>query len=355
MSWVLRKNQPPARLWLAPPLSGGRWIPLLVALCLCAAAWAQEVPPPNFKIALFGDQGLQGEKGNNPDAVLQLVKAEGAQAVIHLGDFDYEDSPRRWERQINRTLGADFPYFAVMGNHDIAEWCDSLLVFDGYGSRIRKRLERLRIAYNGSAGVQYSFTYRGVFFVLVSPGDEVECQPPPMAHHEFVRSELAANGAMWSIAGWHRNQTLMQTGGKRDDTGWEVYEEARKAGAIIATGHEHVYSRTHLLSNISSPFVASASDVLPVEAGKTFVFVSGAGGRSMREQRRAAPWWARVYAKRCLAADRSCVAGSAPGVLFATFHVDGQPNKALFYFKTIDGKVLDRFTVVSLVSRGAGD
>jgi len=314
---------------------------------LAGLACAQSMPPQNLKIAIFGDQGLEGEKGNKPSAVLALVKAEGAQAILHLGDFDYEDSPAKWERQINRALGADFPYFAVMGNHDTAAWCDKWLVFDGYGTRIRKRLERLRIAYSGSPGVQYSFTWRGIFFVLVSPGDQVECQPPPMAHDAFIREQLSRNRSIWSIAGWHRNQTLMQTGGKKNDTGWEVYEEARKGGAIIATAHEHVYSRTHLLANVSNPFVASVSDVLPVGKGKTFVFVSGAGGRSMRDQRRSAPWWARVYARRCLASDRKCVAGDAPGVLFATFHVDGQPSKALYYFKTIDGKVIDQFTVIS--------
>jgi hypothetical protein len=325
---------------------------LLLALCLLwGVACAQPAPPPNLRIAIFGDQGLQGEKGNDPDAVLAMVKAEGAQAVVHLGDFDYQDSPRRWERQINRVLGERFPYFAVMGNHDVDAWCDKWLVLDGYGSRIRKRLERLRIAYAGSPGVQYSFTWQGIFFVLVSPGDEAECQPPPMAHEAFVREQLAANGAAWSIAGWHRNQTLMQTGDKKDDAGWAVYEEARKAGAIIATAHEHVYARTHLLSSIGSPAVASSAEILPIEAGKSFVFVSGAGGRSMRPQRRSAPWWARVYATRCVPSDRNCVAGNVPGVLFATFHVDGQPDRALFYFKTIDGKVLDRFTVISRAGR----
>ena len=42
-----------------------------------------EVTPVNFKIAFIGDQGLNP----NSVAVLNLIKAEGAQAVMHQGDF----------------------------------------------------------------------------------------------------------------------------------------------------------------------------------------------------------------------------------------------------------------------------
>jgi hypothetical protein len=37
------------------------------------------------------------------------------------------------------------------------------------------------------------------------------------------------------------------------------------------------------------------------------------------------------------------------GALFGVFNVDGQPNKALFYFKDISGRVVETFTVISNV------
>ena len=62
------------------------------------------------KIALFGDQGA----GATARQVLELVKRENADLVLHLGDFDYRDSPKVFER--------NFRYLAVIGNHDIEAW-----------------------------------------------------------------------------------------------------------------------------------------------------------------------------------------------------------------------------------------
>lgn len=74
-----------------------------------AVVVAQEAPPANLKIAFIGDQAL----GPNAVAVLNLIKAEGAQAVMHSGDLDYADNPAAWEAQINNVLGANFPYFVL--------------------------------------------------------------------------------------------------------------------------------------------------------------------------------------------------------------------------------------------------
>ena len=40
--------------------------------------------PPNLKLAFVGDQGV----GNNAKAVLELIKDEGAEAIVHQGDLD---------------------------------------------------------------------------------------------------------------------------------------------------------------------------------------------------------------------------------------------------------------------------
>jgi hypothetical protein len=91
---------------------------LLFVLAQTATIVAQEAPPANFKIAFIGDQGL----GPNAVAVLNLIKLEGAQAVMHSGDLDYVDDPGAWEAQINSVLGANFPYFVSIGNHDELAW-----------------------------------------------------------------------------------------------------------------------------------------------------------------------------------------------------------------------------------------
>jgi len=46
-------------------------------------------------------------------------------------------------------------------------------------------------------------------------------------------------------------------------------------GAIVATGHEHSYSRSFLMSNITAQTVVSNNKSLPMvlDKGQTFVFV----------------------------------------------------------------------------------
>ena len=291
--------------------------------------------PLNFKIAFIGDQGL----GEASAKVLNLIKSEGAQAVVHMGDFDYSNNPAAWEEQINRVLGQDFPYFAVIGNHDLKKWNGA----DGYQQLIKNRFKRLGLTWNGDLGVQSSFRYQGIFFVLVAPGVRGS------GHDIYIRNQLAADDSTWRITAWHKNMGRMQAGGKEDATGWEVYEEARKGGAIIASGHEHSYERTHLLSNIYTQAVASTSNNFTITKGTTFVFVSGLGGRSIRRQKTGGDWWATIYASDCQRADDVCKPNATYGALFAVLNVDGQPNKGTFYFKDIDGRVIDRFTVVSKI------
>jgi len=112
----------------------------------CSLSPAQT--PPNFKIAFIGDQSL----GSNAVAVLNLIKNEGASAVVHSGDFDYSDDPPAWYTQINSVLGANFPYFASVGNHDESAFYGP----GGYQSFLSARMNRLGITWDGDLGVKSS-------------------------------------------------------------------------------------------------------------------------------------------------------------------------------------------------------
>jgi len=313
---------------------------LCVAIALPSSVWAQgHLPPVNFKIAFIGDQGLN----NNAGAVLNLIKNEGANAVSHQGDFDYVDDPAGWDGQINRILGPNFPYFASVGNHDAPRFYGS----GGYQEFLAARMNRLGIPWKGDLGVQSSFYYGGIFIVQTAPGII------GTNHALYIRNQLAADNSIWRISSWHKNMHMMQVGGMVDETGWGVYEESRAGGAIIATGHEHSYSRTHLLSNFESQTVAStggnlvlASDnanTLPDE-GRSFAFVSGLGGFSIRNQQLSGNWWASIYTSN---------QGANFGALFGVFNYQGNPRRAYFYFKDINGNVPDEFFVLSSV--GVGD
>jgi len=79
---------------------------------------------------------------------------------------------------------------------------------------------------------------------------------------------------------------------------------------IIATAHEHSYSRTHLLSSMIGQRIVSRSDTLRLRKGHTFAFVSGLGGGEIRPQTLNGAWWASVY---------TASQGAGHGALFGVF------------------------------------
>lgn len=318
---------------------------LAVALLACApverglpgasgAAGPSGAPTPHrpVTVAFIGDQGLSEESR----VVLRLIKAEGADLVLLLGDLDYEDDPAAWDAMITEELGADFPVFVTVGNHDLGPWYGP----GGYQDRQEARLARIPEAdCVGELGVRAVCTFRGLFFILSGIGTLPKVPDHP-DHVAYLHDQLAGTDAIWRICAWHRNQTRMQVGAKEDDVGWQAYEVCREGGAIVATAHEHSYSRTHLMDEFARQSVASTSDTLVIEQGKSFAFVSGLGGHSIRDQKRDGPWWAAIYTS-----DQ----GANFGALFCTFFANGEPERARCHFKDIEGNVPDRFELVSAV------
>jgi hypothetical protein len=306
---------------------------LLAAILAAAAPAAAQETPVDFKVAFIGDQGL----GSDAEAVLTLIRSEGADAVIHQGDFDYRDDPAAWEAMIDGILGPDFPYFASVGNHDTSVFYGA----GGYQEVLSDRMARLGIPFTGDLGVQSFHHFQGILVVLTAPG---VFGAGDGDHDLFIRDVLAADDSIWKISSWHKNMTAMQVGGKGNETGWGVYEESRRGGAIVATGHEHSYSRTHLLSSMERQTVASREEPLVLRAddpgtsadeGTSFAFVSGLGGKSIRDQERDGDWW--------------------DGALFGVFNYGGDPRLAYFYFKDVDGNVPDEFLVESTLTGSPGD
>ena len=318
-----------------------RTLPLLLVMCLLGFLVSCDSLPflgpqpstkhevdPNLKVAFIGDQGL----GEGSEAVLRLIRSEGADMVLHQGDFDYEHNPAAWDAQVSEILGETFPLFASVGNHDIEE--DKWATPGGYQQLLRERLAKTDAQCIGDFGVNAACTYRGLFFVLSGVGTLGD------DHAAFMQTVLAGTEARWRVCSWHKNQQRMQVGGKRDETGWEVYETCRANGAIIATAHEHSYSRTHLLADFETQTVASTANTLVLEKGRSFAFVSGLGGREVREQKLSGDWWASIY---------TATQNADHGALFCTFNVNNQPDRAECYFKDIQGRTPDSFTLISEV------
>jgi predicted phosphodiesterase len=312
-----------------------------------AATFHHELPPPGLRIAFFGDSGL----GSNARAVLQLVKNQGADLAFSLGDLDYANDPAAWEAQLDAILGTNFPVLWVCGNHDDSRWGGA----GGYQSYLEARANRLGIHWAGSLGELASVEWNGVLFLLTAPhvlqdGDAVSAP--------FIRSAAAAdaNRHPWRFSTWHVLMRAMQAGGKGNESGWGVYEESRKAGAVIATAHEHSYSRTHLLLNMQTQTIAYAGSPLtlldddlstPLDEGRSFAFVSGLGGQSIRNQEVSGAHFAKVYTS-----DQSATYGA----LFCTLNGPPRfnPYAGLCEFINVGGQIVDSFEIFSMTGQRCG-
>src|SRR5207253_518675 len=150
---------------------------LLIALLVVPlwAAWglAPQAPlsglvptDPGLKVAFISDTA----NGTHFRRVLTLIKSEGAHMVLHQGDFDYGSNPAAFFSTIDSVLGANFPYFASIGNHDTGSWNTGCSDADGcYAQFLKDRMARIGAEPDGPDlnDEMYSVTYRGLKMVFV--------------------------------------------------------------------------------------------------------------------------------------------------------------------------------------------
>ncbi|KAJ3355789.1 hypothetical protein GGF32_001805 [Allomyces javanicus] len=266
------------------------------------------LPRPKTRIAFLGDQGLR------PDslALLKQIKDWHPHAVVHLGDFDYRDNPAAFDAQIDSVFGPHFPYLAAIGNHDLVRWTSSPALGAGYRDLLAARLRRIpRLADvhcdapTRDMGEHLVCTIRGVQVHLSGVGTY------GAKHATHLANSLGASNYAWRVCGWHKNQRAYQSGDKPNETGYRVYDACRAHGAVVATAHEHAYSRTALMGSFEKFEMMNATaahDQLDVRPGSTFAFVTGLGGESVRSLSRKMP--DRPWLVRAAGADQSARAAA---------------------------------------------
>ncbi len=290
-------------------------------------AAAAEVTTQKTKVAFIGDQGV----GRSARSVLELIKSEGADLLLIQGDLGYDEfAAVEWESNLRNILGKDFPVLTVIGNHENFE-------YRLYKEFIEQRVDRVdELSCQGDLGVKATCTFGDIQITQVAVGitevPEIDFEDD---YEQFLRDSFEDSSYTWRICSWHKNQTQMQIYTKEDDTGWGVYDACLDAGAFIAMGHAHTYSRTHLLNDFENPSVEHFGDELTLEPGKSFAFVNGLGGHDIKPQGRdPEEWFASVYT-----ADQN----ATHGVLFC--ELKGTEGEC--YFKDISGAVPDRFSIRS--------
>lgn len=300
-------------------------------------------PAPEVKIAFLGDSGMWDEFRAN----LQLIAQEGADFVVHEGDFDYDDDPDGFWAVIDELLGSSYPYFLSVGNHDAedppgpadpTEWA-------GYAAHMSDHMDAAGVVLDDPdlSDQMWSTTFLGVRLVSVGL---MGVDHPEFA--EFIGAQLDSTDPSWKVCNWHENQTAMQLGDKGNEMGWPVYETCRDKGAFIVTGHEHTYERTKTLVDMEAQLVDDTCpdpNQLCVGPGRTFAVVQGLGGVEVRNQDRCLPTtppygcngeWAFVYTS-----DQDATFGT----LFVVLNAGGDPRLAHAYFRNIDGETVDEFDI----------
>ena len=292
-----------------------------LAMVLSASAVSASA---ELTVAFIGDQGT----GDNARAVLQLVVDEGADLLLIQGDLGYSSNAADdWIVNIDEILGSTFPVLLTVGNHENYEWL-------AYRRWLLNRIEDVpELICEGNPGVKAHCTYRGVSVVQVAPGvSEVVGVAAQDEYADYIDKELSNASNTWRFCSWHKNQKSMQVGGKNNATGWDVYSACLKSGGIVATAHEHSYSRTFLMNDFENHVVAHQNDVLEIGPGSSFAFVSGLGGHGIREQKISGDWWASIYTAN---------QNANYGALFCSL----TDISATCQFKDISGAVPDRFAL----------
>ncbi len=320
--------------------------------------------PPNFKVAFIGDSG----KDAGFESVLNLVRDEGADMAILPGDLSYGSTAANadaWAQDIRNILdpywqssgkmsefGTNcnlFPFFISQGNHDTgSQWTDPNT---GYRKFLKDRLNCHGVVWDDAGhngdwlGTRSSWAYQNLFMTSVAHEGELGgANQAEVA--QYVYNKMNNNQYLWDIAFMHRQQAAMQVGDKGDSTGWDLFENARKAGAITLVAHSHVYGMTWVLDSMSTQHVVDNLVPLTIwnedpgrnRIGRTFNVDAGSGGIGVRSQTRCAGNNNYQYPYGCNGEWASVMstqdANYNHGAYFIEFNVDGDPRKARSYFKT---------------------
>ena len=187
-----------------------------------------------------------------------LRTAPEARFWLFSGDLTSEPEDDQWGELFDapgfvlRTI----PTAMVPGNHDMGfKFQDDSIVRDAKGKKVRGRtvspLWRVHVTLpeNGVAGLEetsYSFDYQGVRFVMINSNDRLEEQA------RWMDSVLSANPNRWTVVAFHH--PLYSSGRERDDRKTRdaflpLFDKYHVA--LVLTGHDHTYARSHRLANNS--------------------------------------------------------------------------------------------------------
>eukprot|EP01064_Diplonema_japonicum_P001509 TRINITY_DN1097_c0_g1_i5.p1 TRINITY_DN1097_c0_g1~~TRINITY_DN1097_c0_g1_i5.p1 ORF type:complete len:539 (+),score=149.00 TRINITY_DN1097_c0_g1_i5:553-2169(+) len=245
-----------------------------------------------LKIGFIGDTSDKSSAG----LAYKLMREDGVDLVMQNGDFDYTNNPGNWERFLNSHWFGHGKEHVLMtsGNHDTKKWGGPF----GYQSMLyNKMTKELREACTGrnnnlktDYGLWMSCRFRGVHMVMIGwdefspswPRNWYENSRTTKPAADFIDKSFAGSTEPWRVCMWHRPEGTYQAGHRYPKVYGlsRAFDACRRNGAFIVAGHNHLYSRTKLLSSFSSKRVSPNSFPNKVElsCGESMFVVSGLGG-----------------------------------------------------------------------------
>lgn len=294
----------------------------------------------DLKVAFIADTGLN----SYTKMLWKKLVDQGHDMIIHPGDFAYRfRKGRQFVKTVSSIIPQEIPYITTTGDHDLFEFSKYQ---EGF---VERDLKTPGLSCEGSWGTASVCTYEGI--VVLSAGLAFrEFDFDLFLHQQLKKYEKWP----WKICSWHRNAEHLQVGSKSDGISPRFYEICRKYGAVIITGHQHTYSRTHPMKSFADPSIDDKlknnyfyDDSDPNHAfiypGQSVVIVTGLAGTSARpwiERNMKNRFWASVVAKQ------NMITG---GALSCTFNPGGVDEGLSFcQYEDLEGVLHDQFTLRSV-------
>lgn len=320
---------------------------------------ATTYPHQNFKIAVMGDSAISDEFVE----VLNLIKQEDVDLIVHTGDFSNDDGPaghpwyneyNTWGGRFNKVMGESFAIIGADGNHD--DW-------DDYKPFFQDRLSKMGVNEVIDEKGNYTVDYGGVRFVIIEE---------PGRNYAYLQQKLSESDHLFKVCVWHHVVANFQTGLKGNESDFVSYDICRQHGAFVVNGHEHAYARTYTLNKIkeNAHGVEGEANIITVQpqtstqVGKNFMATVGIGGYRPREYKEANNgdyWWSTIYTTNrwckytCTLPNFSGQDFSRDmpstklyeGALFITFNPSDSstPTLAQAYFKDTQNRIIDEFKI----------
>ncbi len=244
----------------------------------------------SFVFTAGGDHG--GPGGSDTRSSLQAIVNSGAAFHLALGDMSYSDSgteptdgvtPSPWcsgsdpNRNIKLTIGDEFPFQLVVGNHEDDNFVDGFI--NNFAVCLPDRMNS-----TGVYGAEYYFDYPQpdpyLRVIMIGAANTVAGENYDYVagntHYQWLVDAIDTarqNNISWVVVGVHKNCLTM--GSKGCEIGEQLMDLLiAKRVDLVLQGHDHDYQRSKQLSCAN----ANAFDAgCVVDDGADGVYSKGAG------------------------------------------------------------------------------